>query len=317
MINITVLMPVKNGEPFLNQAIQQIEENVKKDDEIIVVDDGSEDGTQLILKKWSKDNHKVRVLRNPKLGLVEALNLGIRESSNDWIARFDVDDGYRPERLGLQRSLITGQTAAIFSDYEFIAENGKNFGVIPSPMEHAPTTISLHFSQQTPHPGVLYNRRSIESVGGYRKSDFPAEDISLWLRLAKVGQLVSVPETLLSYRLSRNSVSAQNRKIAVSITRSVVSEIGVNPANALLCLDTWKEIGELYSVQKLGAQRTILFYRNLKKALVIAGLTKANEYELRKLRNLLFSDFKYSSAVLGLAKDRSMRQVYRRGQTSH
>ena len=39
MINITVLMPVKNGEPFLHQAIQQIEENVKKDDEIIVVDD--------------------------------------------------------------------------------------------------------------------------------------------------------------------------------------------------------------------------------------------------------------------------------------
>lgn len=317
MTNITVLMPVKNGEQFLHQAIQQIEENVKKDDEILVIDDRSEDGTQLILKKWSRDNHKVRVLRNRKSGLVEALNLGIRESSNDWIARFDVDDSYRPERLSLQRKLIAGQTAAIFSDYEFIADNGKNFGVIPSPIEHAPTAISLHFSQQTPHPGVLYNRRSIESVGGYRKSDFPAEDISLWLRLAKVGQLVSVPETLLSYCLSRNSVSAQNRKIAESITRYVVFEIGVNPANALLCLDTWKEIVDVYSIQKLGAQRTILFYRNLKKALVTAGLMKTNEHELRKLRNLLFSDFKYSSAVLGLAKDRSKRQMYRRGQTSH
>jgi glycosyltransferase involved in cell wall biosynthesis len=256
-------------------------------------------------------NERVRVIRNPKPGLVEALNLGINEASNDWIARFDVDDGYRSDRLNLQRRLITNTRAAIFCDYQFISESGKNLGIIPSPIFPEPTALSLYFSQQTPHPGVIYNKRAVTSVGGYRKRDFPAEDISLWLRLAKVGELVSVPETLLNYRLSRISVSAQNRNIAKHLTKSLVSEIGVNENNVTKCLETWRDILKSYSKLTLGEERSILFYRNLRYAMKFMELTKDQEWEITQLRLAFLSDWADYWALAKLGIDKTKRHLYR------
>lgn len=310
-MNVTVLMPVKDGETFLPMSIRDIESNVSKNDEIIVIDDGSRDSTGTILRNWARGNQNVRIINNPKSGLVEALNFGLGESSNDWIARFDVDDRYRVDRLSKQRNLISSSIGAIFCDYEFLSLNGRKLGRIPSPLIHQPSVISLPFSQQTPHPGVLYNRVAIQSVGGYRAKDFPAEDISLWLRLAKISKIVSVPETLLCYRLSLNSISAQNRKSAKNLTRLLVSEIGIQRENVLYCLESWSNILDLYSAQALGAERSVLFYRNLKSAAQEAGLAKSHYFELREMRNRVFSNLRNELAILNLGMNKVKRQIYR------
>lgn len=312
MTNLSILMPVKNGEKFLPRIISSIEGNVLDNDEIIIIDDGSEDRTQTILLNWARENQKVRIIRNPKSGLVEALNLGVQESKFNWIARFDVDDRYTADRLALQRALISDSVTAIFCDYEFFSTEETRLGIIPSPIFHQPTVLSLHFSQQTPHPGVLFNRTAVQSVGGYRSSDFPAEDISLWLRLARIGNFVSVPQVLLQYRLSTTSITGQNWKSAKKLTQSLVSEIGINSADVRYCLESWREFLDLYAVQNLSAERSVLFYRNLKRASQVAFRSNSYRFELKKMRNRIFSDFGNNVALFKLFVEQSRRHIHRR-----
>lgn len=311
MEKLSVLMPVKNGAQFLPTSIRNIESNVAPDDEILVVNDGSIDETPQILKRWSRLNPNVRLLESGGAGLVSALNLGISEAGNKWIARFDVDDEYSDSRITEQRKLITPSTSAIFCDYRFHNPTGKPMGVIPSAVGADATAVSLVSSQRTPHPGVIFNREYVLEVGGYRKEDFPAEDISLWLRLSKVGQIVSVPEVLLEYRLSKNSVSAENRSIALSKTNHLIRQIGINQKHINACLQTWPEQFQDYSGMSFPSERKLLFYRDLQRC---TALLKSNEFLQREMRQIVFALIKNPQSINGvrnLLVGRTQRKIFR------
>ena len=178
-------MAVKNGAPFLENSLTQIKKNISTGDEVIIVNDGSVDSTIKILEKWKRKIENLRILDSRGLGLVYSLNLGIREASNEWIARFDVDDNYSDNRLAEQRTLIENNVAAIFCDYNFFDHSNKSLGFIPTGILPSATALSLISSQRTPHPGVIFSKTAAYAAGLYRSEDFPAEDISLWLRMAK------------------------------------------------------------------------------------------------------------------------------------
>jgi glycosyltransferase involved in cell wall biosynthesis len=311
MNSVTVLMPVRNGSYFLRDSIQCIEANTTLEDEIIVIDDRSTDQTGSILKSWSQQNNRVRVLQNPGKGLVDALNHGINESSNDWIARFDVDDKYTPDRILKQRSLISQSVSAIFCDYDFLTPFGHPLGIVPTAIDNSSTVISLISSQRTPHPGALIKKESLVEVGGYRSLDYPAEDISLWLRLAKVGHLISVPEVLLHYQISRNSISALKRTDAQRRTRELFYEIGLNKEVILDGLSNWQNIFESYSKLALSSERKILFFRDLRNSLKHLDLHQKYSREVSKIRGEIALDPSNVLPFLGLVRDKLQRNIYR------
>jgi glycosyltransferase involved in cell wall biosynthesis len=304
-------MPVRNGAQFLSTAIRNIESNVAPEDEILIVNDGSNDETLQILERWSRRNAKVRLLDSGGKGIVSALNLGISEADNNWIARFDVDDEYSDSRIEEQRKLIDESTTAIFCDYRFHNPSGKHLGVIPTAVSADASVVSLISSQRTPHPGVIFNRESVLEVGGYRKEDFPAEDISLWLRLAKVGQIVSVPEVLLAYRLSKNSVSAENRAVALSKTNELIRKIGISQKHINACLQMWVEQFEDYSVMSFSSERKLLFYRDLRKSIAIFNHSESTQKELRHIALELIKDPHSINGVRNLAIGRTKRKIFR------
>jgi len=304
-------MPVRNGAQFLSTAIRNIESNVAPEDEILIVNDGSNDETLQILERWSRRNAKVRLLDSGGKGIVSALNLGISEADYNWIARFDVDDEYSDSRIEEQRKLIDESTTAIFCDYRFHNPSGKHLGVIPTAVSADASVVSLISSQRTPHPGVIFNRESVLEVGGYRKEDFPAEDISLWLRLAKVGQIVSVPEVLLAYRLSKNSVSAENRAVALSKTNELIRKIGISQKHINACLQMWVEQFEDYSVMSFSSERKLLFYRDLRKSIAIFNHSESTQKELRHIALELIKDPHSINGVRNLAIGRTKRKIFR------
>ena len=204
--SISVLLPVRNGVKYFQRAKLSLLQNCSNFDEIIIVDDKSEDGTTKLISEWEKLDSRVKMVKGGGRGLVSALNAGLNLATNDWIARVDIDDTYSANRLRLQRNLISDERVAIFSDYRIIDFDGKDLGVITSAVFPEAVSISLVSSQRTAHPSVLMRKQAVLAVGGYRSEDFPAEDLSLWLRLSRVGKLISSPSVLLNYQLNPNYV---------------------------------------------------------------------------------------------------------------
>lgn len=214
MNSISFLVPIRNGEQYLPSILTALELNYKPQDEIIIIDDNSTDQTHKILLdfQYRAVSLDVRIFKNFGNGLVDALNFGFRVATKSWVARFDADDIYPSYRIDFQRKLIQSSIAVIFSDYYLKSESGVNLGYIPSAIFSPSTEISLLSSNRTPHSSALVNRSIFLLAGGYRKEEFPAEDLGLWLRMSHFGKLISCPHILLEYRVGKGSISALKNK---------------------------------------------------------------------------------------------------------
>jgi glycosyltransferase involved in cell wall biosynthesis len=218
---ITCLIPNKNGASFIGYFERYFQSISDIPLEILIIDDNSTDTSLQLLKSWEVRDSRVKVLSNPRSGLVEALNFGIENSSYDWIARFDIDDEYSPDRLKIQAKLLDDQVTLVFSDYEFMTASGDSFGLMPSPIYHPQIILSLFSNRRTPHSSALFSKSAAISAGMYRKEEFLAEDLALWLRLSELGTLRSSPEPLLKYRISQSSTLGKNRDQALTIRNHV------------------------------------------------------------------------------------------------
>lgn len=267
---VSLLVPIKNGMEFLTEFKENIHSLIGASDELILVNDNSADGTHLFLDEWAAEDPRVKVLNNPGVGLVHALNVGLEQAKFNWVARFDVDDLYSENRLKIQRDYLRKETAAVFCDYEFIGLDRKGFGTIYSAVLPIPTLLSLISGQRTPHPGVIFNRELAIKVGGYLAQDYPAEDLSLWLRLAKEGQLLTAPNTLLKYRLNPKSVSSQNRLVSIAKSRELILQSKLFEKVFVEALLNYSSISDYYKELEGGKYRLALFVRDL---LIAAKLT--------------------------------------------
>ncbi len=308
-IPITAVLPIKDGVKYIARARCQLENTCGNKDEILVINDNSTDGSLEELNKWAKEDKRVRILNNEGDGLVAALNLGIMESTNNWIARFDIDDTYDFERIQNQISALKPTVVGVFSDYKILRPNGQSLGVIPSPVDSDAVEISLVSSRRTAHPSVLFSKEAVISVGGYVSQDFPAEDLSLWLRLSRVGQLVSVPEILLNYELGLNSVSGQKRDLIQKKTSYLIHEIGLKHSSLTSAHQRVDEILESYIPMNFGKERQILFLQELSKAFRISGRNK-NFTTLEKLIKRL--DTGLIGAGLSISAGAIKRRTYRK-----
>lgn len=228
---ISALVPIKDGALHISNLREQLNKTLLPHDEIILVNDGSVDQTSELLRNWSREDSRIQVLSNDNHGIANALNLGLNSASNIWVARFDVDDIYREDRIEKQLKEVSIDTVTVFSDYSFRSVTGKRLGVVPSAVFPPATSVSLFSSQRTPHPVSLINREAVISVGGYRQEDFPAEDLSLWLRLSRVGKLLTSPHELLSYTINPMGVSSTKRNAQLAKKAELLTSIGINPSD--------------------------------------------------------------------------------------
>jgi glycosyltransferase involved in cell wall biosynthesis len=262
-LNITLLLPVKNGQLYIQQSILNLSQIAGLEDEILVIDDGSTDETFALVKKFSQTDRRIRLIKNSNPGLVNALNLGVKESTNEWIARCDVDDHYSEDRISLQKTYIKPEVSAIFTDYKFVGSDSSELGIMPGAVNAHAVSLSLAKSQRTAHPSVMFRKTAVNDVGGYRIQDFPTEDLSLWLRMAKGGQLISVPKVLLSYRLSKGSVSGTKRKLIQIKSKEIISKIGINNTDYIFVKENLEDIFIEYDNLPFHSRRKLLLLREL------------------------------------------------------
>lgn len=213
---VSVVMPVRNGEACVRQAIESVTAQTLSDWELIVVDDGSTDRTVEVVANLARREPRIRLLRQPPHGVAAALTVGCAAAHGDLIARMDADDWMAPQRLELQgRFLATHEDIGVVScrvgyggDATLTAGYAEHVAWINSLL--TPEEIARRRFVESPvaHPSVMFRRETLERFGGYRVGDFP-EDYELWLRWLDAGvRFAKLPEELLRWndpptRLSR------------------------------------------------------------------------------------------------------------------
>lgn len=308
-MRISGVLPIKNGQPWISTNLPGILSTLSDMDELIILNNGSSDRSEIELSRLAKTDDRIMIVNCGDIGLVKALNLGISEARNEWIARFDIDDKYSSGRLKVQRKLIDTDVVAIFSDYKFIGERNQNLGDILSPVLNVAVKASLINSERTAHPSVLFNKTAFESVGGYIDKEFPAEDLGLWARMATLGKMISTDSIELHYTLRAGSISFSRRKEIKIMTNRLVAQYNLVKWSRAAFVDL-QETLDNYSYFNNPHARRLLHLRDLQSEKVIATLSKAELYWLRKLfvQHINLSGTKYT---LKLLTEKLKRDIYR------
>lgn len=208
MPSISILMPVRNEERYLQATLDSLHRQTHSDWELIAVDDGSDDSTPAILAKAAENDCRVQAIRIEGGGLVAALNTGLKACTAPLVARLDGDDICHPRRLELQAEYLNThpETGLVASNFSHFPRSGLKQGMIEYEnwqnglTEHSLIMRDLYVESPFVHPSVMMRRSLLLFLGGYHHSCWP-EDYDLWLRMAaaKVA-FARLPRKLLMWR---------------------------------------------------------------------------------------------------------------------
>jgi len=220
---VSVVLPVYNAERFVGEAIDSILGQTLADLELVVIDDGSTDGSRRILSAFAGRDSRVRLISRENSGLATTLNEGIRLATAAYVAIMNADDIAFPDRLAKQAVFLDTHenVAVVGSQTRFLAA-----GAIAAPATRLPQSPSdvrrlLETASPLAHPAVMFRRQAVLDAGLYRQQVTPAEDYDLWLRLADRAELANLPDVLLHYRLHPGQMTA-NRDEGFAVATLVV-----------------------------------------------------------------------------------------------
>jgi glycosyltransferase involved in cell wall biosynthesis len=205
---VSVIIPTYNSADFLPQAIDSVLQQTYENIEIIVIDDGSMDHTEAVLKPYTE---RIRYFKKPNGGPSAARNMGIAEARGEFIAFQDADDLWLPEKLQLQIEHFRehGQLGVVFTGSRRFNESGlldsnvrKGF-TVPTGMIFN-SILTEHFIAM---PSVMVRRSCLADVGLFEESLIGNEDFNLYLRLARKYPFGFVNQILVHIRVHKNNLS--------------------------------------------------------------------------------------------------------------
>ena len=207
---VSVLIPVRDGEKWISDAILSVLDQTFSDLEVVVINDHSRDHTMDIVRRLCTEDRRVRCYESTgKTGVANSLNFGLSKCLGPVVARLDADDTMERERLSIQLECLSdSRVVLVGSDILRVSESGQAISRSHLPESRRQILRWLR-SGRSPlaHPAVTFRREAVVAVGSYNGSFEHAEDFELWCRLQRVGQLVNVPQTLTRYRVHDSQVS--------------------------------------------------------------------------------------------------------------
>lgn len=207
---LTVGIPVFNAMPYLPESLDSILRQSYADFEILIINDGSTDGSREYLQTLR--DPRLRVVNQENSGITATLNRMLAEVDTPWLARHDADDVAYPQRLARTAKFIEQfpDAGMFFSLAEYYPKG--SVGLFRSTKGTPQQIRKLVKSGYLPaicHPSVTLNVEKAIVAGGYR-FDLHVEDIDLWWRLALREDLRLIPEVLVGFRQNLASVSSAN-----------------------------------------------------------------------------------------------------------
>jgi len=211
---VSVILPVRNAEASIVRAIESVLAQTYRQFELIVVDDGSTDGTRRVVEGVARDRVRLRVrlIEQPHRGVYAARNFGARHARGELIAFIDSDDAWLPDRLSSQVPLLQREEVGlVFGDAIHLDEQGRRsklscFRVAPPRRGRAASAmVRCNF---VPTITVLVRRRCLEEIGGFAETLPLSADYLAWFRVALRHEIDYVDRPVAHYTVRGGSLSA-------------------------------------------------------------------------------------------------------------
>lgn len=221
---VSVIMPVYNGEKYIKFAIDSVLNQTLKDFEFIIVNDGSKDNTENIIKSYKDERIKYYYKKNSGPGI--ARNFGMSLAKGEFIAFIDSDDIYMPNKLEEQVKALTNNKSSglLYCDIEIINHEGEHISYIKDEFRYTrkeDIRAYMLFRQIIPSPPSIMIRYECYKNGyRYGGNSFMAEDYEFFLNLSKEFEFYYLPLMLYKYRkhefnLTNDLIKTQQLEIDV------------------------------------------------------------------------------------------------------
>ncbi len=241
---VSVLLPVYNGLGVVRTAIQSVLRQDFRDFELVIVDDGSSDGTAEILAAARSKDERIVVVRNAtNRGLIASLNRGLASCRGEYVARQDADDVSSPERLRLQAAHLDAhpEVGVVASAY-YRLRDGETRILRRPPAEDTAIRWKLLFGNCWCHSTVMFRRDLLDAGETAYGAFLHAEDYELWCRLLTRSKGHTLAAPLVDYAdVPGEGVSQQNpaaqaemaERISERQIREVLPDIAVEECAAI------------------------------------------------------------------------------------
>jgi glycosyltransferase involved in cell wall biosynthesis len=211
-----VILPVYNGAPYLDEAIQSILSQTYSNFEFIIINDGSTDNSLEIINKYKSIDDRIKVISRENRGLIASLNEGIEKSKGIYIARMDQDDISLSKRLEIQyHYMLKNHLDICGGDFTNIDAQDNILEEYKVPKTKSEIIITLATHMPFAHSSVMIKKVFLTTnnlkygLNGYRN----AEDLDLWILMYENGaRFGNVDENILKYRILPSSMSRTNNK---------------------------------------------------------------------------------------------------------
>jgi glycosyltransferase involved in cell wall biosynthesis len=216
---VSVIMPAYDAQAFIAEAIESIRIQDGVDLEIIVVDDGSTDGTRAIVERIAQQETRLRLLTSPHAGVAKARNLGLAAARGKVITFLDADDLYPPGRLVRQLKILAAASDTLMVMGEILIFR-KLQDWAPAPGSPSRRIFGIKLD------ACLFRRELFDIVGAFDEQLEAAEDTDLLLRISEAGIKPKIDyEIAALYRRHAgnmtNDMDHVRRSIIVALHRSL------------------------------------------------------------------------------------------------
>lgn len=210
MAEVSILMSVKNGLPYLEETMQSVLAQSFRDFEFIIIDDGSTDATAEVVRSFSDD--RIRLIQQENTGVAKARNKAFPLTSGRYIAIIDADDLWLPQKLEKQLEFLKTHSEYVLTGcfVNIIDKEGNYLYTEKKPVSDEENRKFLDIKNTWTHSSILFTREVFEKIGGYYE---PVKqyivDYMLVYQMARYGKVHQLPEVLARYRIVPTSLSTK------------------------------------------------------------------------------------------------------------
>src|SRR5690554_6825465 len=227
---VSVITPTYNRADYLPFAVESVLSQSVPDFELIVIDDGSTDGTAELMERYLADS-RIRYLKQENQGQSVARNRGIAEARGQFICFLDSDNAWVSTKLETSLKAFEEHPEAdiVYGDFITIDGEGHEHGVNRMARYSGRITPQLLRDNFVSMNTTMTRKRCFDEIGGFDSADRLAEDYGLWLRFSTRYQFLYVPAVLGYYRVMENQISSDKESRLMANEQIIRNFLGAFP----------------------------------------------------------------------------------------